>query len=79
MAQSRRHHRQPAVPGRETLKPERGREYVASHAPQAYPEVPGMADYCVYWFRKAHDHLPAMHRCRSRGWPRWARRHAKHP
>ena len=18
-----------------------------------------MADYCVYWFRKAHDHLPA--------------------
>ena len=25
---------------------------------RAYPEVPGMADYCVYWLRKAHDHLP---------------------
>lgn len=25
----------------------------------AYPDVPGMADYCVYWFRKAHDLLPA--------------------
>ena len=23
----------------------------------AYPEIPGHADYCVYWFRKAHDHL----------------------
>ena len=25
----------------------------------AYPEVPKMADFCVYWFRKANDHLPA--------------------
>jgi hypothetical protein len=25
---------------------------------RAYAEVPGMADYCVYWFRKAADHLP---------------------
>ncbi|MCL1811182.1 MAG: N-6 DNA methylase, partial [Methanomassiliicoccaceae archaeon] len=24
---------------------------------KAYPEMPGLADYCVYWFRKAHDHL----------------------
>jgi hypothetical protein len=24
-----------------------------------FPDVPKMADYCVYWFRKAHDHLPA--------------------
>jgi hypothetical protein len=24
-----------------------------------YPEVPGMADYCVYWIRRAHDHLAA--------------------
>lgn len=22
-----------------------------------YPKVPGRANYCVYWFRKAHDHL----------------------
>lgn len=25
----------------------------------AYPGVPGRADFCVYWFRKAHDHLRA--------------------
>lgn len=24
----------------------------------AYPQMPGMVDYCVYWFRKAHDMLP---------------------
>ena len=24
---------------------------------ERFPDVPGMADYCVYWFRKAHDHL----------------------
>lgn len=24
----------------------------------AFPDVPGRADYCVYWFKKAHDHLP---------------------
>jgi SAM-dependent methyltransferase len=23
-----------------------------------YPNVPGRADYCVYWFRRAHDELP---------------------
>jgi hypothetical protein len=23
-----------------------------------YPGVPGRADYCVYFFRRAHDHLP---------------------
>ncbi len=22
-----------------------------------YPEIPGHADYCVYWFRRAHDEL----------------------
>jgi hypothetical protein len=22
-----------------------------------YPEIPGRADYCVYWFRRAHDEL----------------------
>lgn len=24
-----------------------------------YRDVPGRADYCVYWFRRAHDELPA--------------------
>lgn len=37
---------------------EHGREYVNSIR-ATYPEIPGRADYCVYWFRKAHDHLPA--------------------
>lgn len=23
-----------------------------------WPEVPGRADYCVYWFRRTHDELP---------------------
>lgn len=23
-----------------------------------FPEVSGLADYCVYWFRRAHDALP---------------------
>jgi type II restriction/modification system DNA methylase subunit YeeA len=27
-------------------------------AQEAYPEVPKRADYCVYWFRRAHDLLP---------------------
>lgn len=37
---------------------ERGYDYVRK-VYAAYPEVPKMADYCVYWFRRAHDHLPA--------------------
>jgi type II restriction/modification system DNA methylase subunit YeeA len=24
---------------------------------KAYPAIPGRADFCVYWFRRAHDHL----------------------
>lgn len=37
---------------------EHGYEYVRKvHA--AFPSVPKMADFCVYWFRKAADQLPA--------------------
>jgi hypothetical protein len=43
--------------GASRLKPERGDEYVET-VRRAYPDIPGMADYCVYWFRKAADHLP---------------------
>jgi hypothetical protein len=39
------------------LTVEHGREYV-DKLRRAYPDVPGRADYCVYWFRKTHDHLP---------------------
>lgn len=33
-----------------------GPEYV-QRLREHYPDVPGRADYCVYWFRKAHDTL----------------------
>ncbi|MFA7004612.1 MAG: DNA methyltransferase, partial [Verrucomicrobiia bacterium] len=47
----------PPFLGAKLLKPERGPDYVNTLR-RAYADVPGMADYCVYWFRKAHDHLP---------------------
>ncbi|MBC7834879.1 MAG: class I SAM-dependent DNA methyltransferase [Phycisphaerales bacterium] len=48
----------PPFLGAKRLKPERGPDYVNA-VRKLYPEVPGMADYCVYWFRRSHDHLPA--------------------
>lgn len=27
-----------------------------------YPDIDGRADYCTYWFRRAHDHLKNGHR-----------------
>ena len=27
-----------------------------------YPDVDGRADYCTYWFRRAHDHLKVGHK-----------------
>ena len=47
----------PPFNGAKKLKPDLGPDYINAIR-RAYPEVPGMADYCVYWFRKAHDHLP---------------------
>jgi hypothetical protein len=47
----------PPFLGAKRLKPERGVDYVNA-VRKLYPDVPGMADYCVYWFRRAHDHLP---------------------
>jgi len=47
----------PPFLGAKRLKPERGVDYVNA-VRKLYPEVPGMADYCVYWLRRAHDHLP---------------------
>lgn len=47
----------PPYLGAKRLKPEHGETYVKAIR-KAYPEVPGMADYCVYWFRKTHDALP---------------------
>jgi hypothetical protein len=46
----------PPFLGSKRLKPERGVDYVNA-VRKAYREVPGMADYCVYWFRRTNDHL----------------------
>lgn len=46
----------PPFLGAKRIKPERGVDYVKK-VRKAYPAVPGMADYCVYWFRRAHDEL----------------------
>ncbi|WP_152052799.1 DNA methyltransferase [Tautonia marina] len=46
----------PPFLGAKRLKPERGPDYVNA-VRKAYPDVPGMAYYCVYWIRKAHDTL----------------------
>ena len=35
---------------------ELGREYVDS-VRALFPDVSGRADYCIYWFRRAHEHL----------------------
>jgi SAM-dependent methyltransferase len=47
----------PPYLGAKKLKPEYGPDYVKKLR-KAYPQIPGMADYCVYWFRKTHDQLP---------------------
>ncbi len=46
----------PPFIGAKLMKPQLGADYV-NLVREAYPDVPGMADYCVYWLRKAHDHL----------------------
>jgi SAM-dependent methyltransferase len=58
----------PPFLGAKRLKPERGAEYVNALR-GVYPAITGMSDYCVYWFRKAHDHLPSCSNLRAvRGW-----------
>jgi SAM-dependent methyltransferase len=48
----------PPFLGSKRLKPERGANYVNALR-RLYPDIPAMADYCVYWFRRAHDNLQA--------------------
>jgi len=49
----------PPFIGAKRLKPERGSSYVERlWKAYAKDDVPRMADYCVYWIRKAHEHLP---------------------
>ena len=46
----------PPFIGAKLLKPQLGPDYVKTLR-KLYPEVPGMADFCVYWIRRAHEHL----------------------
>lgn len=46
----------PPFLGAKLMKPALGADYVNA-VRNAYPDVPGMADFCVYWFRRAHDEL----------------------
>ena len=56
----------PPYLGSKLMKPEYGTDYVKKLR-KTYPEVPGRADYCVYWFRKTHDQLTEW-RSRGIGW-----------
>lgn len=46
----------PPFQSKNKMQKELGREYV-NRLRAAYPNVPGRADYCVYWFRRTHDEL----------------------
>ena len=46
----------PPYQSKNKLQQELGKAYV-DKVRQQFPDVDGRADYCVYWFRKAHDHL----------------------
>lgn len=46
----------PPYQSKNKIQKELGRAYVNEVRAQ-FPDVDGRADYCVYWFRKAHDHL----------------------
>lgn len=46
----------PPFLGAKILKPELGPDYV-NRVRRLYPDVPGMADFCVYWIHRAHRHL----------------------
>jgi len=47
----------PPYQSKNKMQQEYGPEYV-QRVRARYPGVPGRADYCVYWFRRAHDELP---------------------
>lgn len=46
----------PPYQSKNKIQQELGRAYV-NEVREHFPDVDGRADYCVYWFRKAHDHL----------------------
>ncbi len=48
----------PPYLGGSTIGKERGIAYM-SELREAFSDVPGRADYCVYWFRKTHNNMKA--------------------
>lgn len=50
----------PPYQSKNKMQQEFGTEYL-DKLRTAYPEVPGRADFCVYWFYKAHQHLKPNH------------------
>lgn len=46
----------PPYQSKNKMQSEYGAAYV-NRVRERYPQVPGRADYCVYWFRRAHDEL----------------------
>lgn len=46
----------PPYQSKNKIQKELGPKYVQALRAE-HPEVPGLADFCVYWFRIAHDHL----------------------
>ena len=46
----------PPYQSKNKIQKEMGVRYI-NKIRKAHPTVPGRADYCVYWFKKAHDHL----------------------
>lgn len=47
----------PPYQSKNKMQQEYGPEYLKKLRGK-YPGVPGRADYCVFWFRRAHDELP---------------------
>ncbi|RFP61709.1 MAG: class I SAM-dependent DNA methyltransferase [Limnothrix sp. CACIAM 69d] len=46
----------PPFQSKNKMQQELGAAYVKTLRDR-YPEIPGRADYCVYWLRRSHDHL----------------------
>lgn len=46
----------PPFQSKNKMQSEFGTAYV-NRLRARFPAIPGRADYCVYWFRRAHDHL----------------------
>lgn len=46
----------PPFQSKNKMQQELGRTYI-NQVRNSYPDIDGRADYCVFWFRRAHDHL----------------------